>query len=61
MTRAQTRTSGCSLRTTLLTKVPFPDGDRLVLLRTYPEWNPALSNAASKASAVTAVSPAARA
>lgn len=36
-----------ALRTTLLAKIPFPDGDRLVLLRTYPEWNPALSNAAS--------------
>ena len=31
----------------LLAKVPFPDGDRLVLVRTYPEWNPALSNSAS--------------
>jgi len=36
-----------ALRSTLLTKIPFPDGDRLVLLRTYPDWNPALSNAAS--------------
>jgi len=36
-----------ALRSTLLATVPFPDGDRLVLLRTYPEWNPALSNAAS--------------
>jgi putative ABC transport system permease protein len=36
-----------ALRSTLLAKVPFPDGDRLVLVRTYPEWNPALSNSAS--------------
>ena len=36
-----------ALRTTLFAKVPFPDGDRLVLLRTYPEWNPALNNSAS--------------
>jgi putative ABC transport system permease protein len=36
-----------ALRATLLGNVPFPDGDRLVLLRTYPEWNPALNNSAS--------------
>ncbi|MBZ5632481.1 MAG: ABC transporter permease [Acidobacteriia bacterium] len=36
-----------ALRTALLGNVPFPDGNRLVLLRTYPEWNPALSNSAS--------------
>jgi putative ABC transport system permease protein len=36
-----------ALRSTLLAKVPFPDGDRLVLVRTYPEWNPALTNSAS--------------
>jgi putative ABC transport system permease protein len=36
-----------ALRTTLLAQVPFPDGDRLVLVRTYPEWNRALNNSAS--------------
>src|SRR6185503_20855890 len=35
------------LRSTLLEQVPFPDGDRLVLVRTYPEWNRALNNSAS--------------
>ena len=33
-----------ALRATLLGSVPFPDGDRLVLLRTYPEQNPAIQN-----------------
>ena len=33
-----------TLRATLLRSVPFPDGDRLVLLRTYPEENPAIQN-----------------
>ena len=36
-----------ALRAALLGSVPFPDGDRLVLVRTYPEWNPALNNSAS--------------
>src|SRR6185369_4386470 len=36
-----------ALRSSLLGKAPFPDGDRLVLVRTYPEWNPALNNSAS--------------
>ena len=36
-----------ALRSTLLAQVPFPGGDRLVLVRTYPEWNPALTNSAS--------------
>jgi len=33
-----------ALRATLLGDVPFPNGDRLVLLRTYPEQNPAIIN-----------------
>jgi putative ABC transport system permease protein len=36
-----------ALRTTLLGNVPFPDGHRLVLLRTYPEENPGQYNSAS--------------
>jgi len=36
-----------ALRASLLSNIPFPDGDRLVLVRTYPEWNPALNNSAS--------------
>ena len=36
-----------ALRSTVLARVPFPDGDRLVLVRTYPEGNPALTNSAS--------------
>jgi len=36
-----------TLRTTLLGSVPFPDGNRLVLLRTYPEENPGQYNSAS--------------
>jgi predicted permease len=33
-----------ALRATLLGNLPFPNGDRLVLLRTYPEENPAILN-----------------
>jgi putative ABC transport system permease protein len=33
-----------ALKATLLGSVPFPDGDRLVLLRTYPEENPGQIN-----------------
>ncbi|HSP69675.1 MAG TPA: ABC transporter permease [Bryobacteraceae bacterium] len=36
-----------AIRATLLARIPFPGGDRLVVVRTYPEWNPALSNSAS--------------
>jgi putative ABC transport system permease protein len=36
-----------TLRSTLLGNVPFPNGDRLVLLRTYPEENPGQYNSAS--------------